>query len=364
MEKGKISSAQMGMMIYIFVLATGVLSIPAITGIHAGRDLWLSPILATPVGFLTAYIAIQLNKYYPKENLIQFSKHILGPFFGGILAFVYVCALLHFCGNILRAYGEFVVGIVLPKTPMLFVIGSFALLCAFTVQAGLEVIGRTTQFFFPIYVIPLFTLFLFLFQDLHPENMLPILENGLLPPFMGSIVPQSWFGEYIFLSFLLPHISNREKIKKISYLSIIGCTLTMVIVNLTILFLYGERGANLLFPIVSAARYISIADFFEHLDAIIVAIWITSIFIKINVLYYSVVVGTAHLFKLSDYRPIVFPIVFISVLISIWTAPNMQHFLRAFGTAYPFHLLLLETVIPMILLLIAMVKNRKQQTKR
>ncbi|MEW9673734.1 GerAB/ArcD/ProY family transporter [Ammoniphilus sp. 3BR4] len=44
-ENGKISSVQMAMIMFNKVLATVILVVPTITARHAGRDMWISPII-------------------------------------------------------------------------------------------------------------------------------------------------------------------------------------------------------------------------------------------------------------------------------------------------------------------------------
>ena len=80
MEKGKISSLQMAIMMFPTIAATAVLGVPSITAKYAKTDFWLSPILASLIGYVTVYIAYQLHKLYPKQTVIQFSEQIIGRF--------------------------------------------------------------------------------------------------------------------------------------------------------------------------------------------------------------------------------------------------------------------------------------------
>jgi hypothetical protein len=77
-EKGRISALQMAIMIYPTIMATAVLLVPAITGKFAKQDMWLSPVWASSIGFLSAYLVHQLNNRYPKQTVIQYSVKILG----------------------------------------------------------------------------------------------------------------------------------------------------------------------------------------------------------------------------------------------------------------------------------------------
>ena len=90
MEKGKISSLQMAFLMYPTIVATAVLGVPSITAKYAKTDLWLSPILASLIGYATVYITYKLHKLYPKQTVIQFSEHIIGRIRGKFSVF-YSC---------------------------------------------------------------------------------------------------------------------------------------------------------------------------------------------------------------------------------------------------------------------------------
>ena len=90
MEKGKISALQMAVMMYPTIVATAILSVPSIIAKYTKNDLWLSPIFASLIGYVTVYIAYKLHKLYPKQTVIQFSEQILGRF-AGKLSVCYSC---------------------------------------------------------------------------------------------------------------------------------------------------------------------------------------------------------------------------------------------------------------------------------
>ena len=89
MEKGKISSLQMAIMLYPAVIATSIISVPSIMAKYARNDLWLRLLLLPLLGFLTVYIAFELHKRYPKQTVIQLSEQIVGQFVGKMSQFVY-----------------------------------------------------------------------------------------------------------------------------------------------------------------------------------------------------------------------------------------------------------------------------------
>jgi len=362
-DKGKISAIQMAYIMYPTILATAILLVPAITAKTAGRDLWLSPVWASITGFITVFIATRLNNYYPDMSLIEFSEHIVGRWIGKLLGFFYLLFFLHITAIIIREYGEFIVGSFLRNTPISVVMATMVLVCAFNVRGGVEVVGRTAQMFVPIVLFLFICIVILLIPDLHPKNMLPILEHGLKPSLMGSLVPTGWFSEFILITFLLPCMTDRNKGTKWGMIAVATVMLTIVITNLASYFLFGALTSTLVYPVMVAARYISIADFFEHLEAFVMAIWVGGTFVKISMFYYAIVAGTAQWLKLSDFRPLTLPIGFILVMISIWTAPNLQELVHFLSSVSPFYFLSFQTVIPALLLLLIMVKSRSRQSR-
>lgn len=357
-EKGKISSLQMGMMMYPTVLATAILIVPAITAEQAKRDFWLSPAWSSLIGLFAVFIAIRLNRIYPDKTPVEYFEAILGRWAGKVLALFYLLFYFHITSIVVREYGEFVVGNFLNRTPMNVIMGTMILVCAMNVRGGLEVIGRSAQMFVPIVLFLFVCIVLLLMPDLEPSNMLPMMENGVGPSIRGSLIPQGWFSEFILISFMLPYVSDKQKSMKWGLISVTVVMLTMVITNFASLFLFGEVTSIFIYPVMVAARFISIADFFEHLEAIVMAIWVMGTFVKISVFYYVIVLSTSQWLKLSDHRPMTLPVGLILVTFSGWIAPSLQDLIKFIRTASPFYFMTFQIAIPTALLMIAIIRQK------
>jgi len=362
-EKGKISAFQMAIIMNPTIFATALLLVPAITARLAKQDLWLSPIWGSISGILAVCIASKLNKLYPEQTIIQYSEHILGKIAGKIVGLTFILYFLHLNGMVIREYGEFVVGTFLNNTPMYIVMGAMLLVCSLAVYGGIESIGRSSQILVPVVSLLFVLMTLLLIKDLDPNNLLPIMEDGLKPSIMGSIVPSGWFSEFIAIAFFLPFLKDSEKAMKWGIISVISVTALLVLTNVSTYMLLGKLTIKETYPVMVAVRYISIADFLEHLEAIVMAIWVSGTFIKISLFYYITVLGLAQLLRLSDYRPIVLPIGFLLLVIAIWTTPNLQNLAHFLGTSGAFYLLTFQLGIPFVLLCLALLRKKFQQKK-
>lgn len=357
LEKGKISSLQMGMLMYPTVVATADLLLPGITAKFAKNDLWISPIIASLTGLITLYIAYHLYRLYPKQTIIQYSEHIIGRIPGKILGIIYLFFFLHVNGLIIRQYGEFVIGSFLPRTPISVVISLMILVCAFAVRGGLEVLGRASQIFVPIVVLFWVLILILLIPEMDPKNILPILEKGIIPPIIGAIPPMGWFTHFILISFILPFVTDQEKGMKCGIISIFGIMLTLSLLNLVTFFVLGRNTSEYLYPVMTVVRYINLANFFEHMESVLIAIWASGTFIKISLYYYALVLGTAQWLNLSDCRPVVFPLGFLLIMFSFWSIPSLLKLIHFFRIV-PFYNMTIEMVIPTFLLLIAVLRKR------
>ncbi|WP_206514551.1 GerAB/ArcD/ProY family transporter [Brevibacillus marinus] len=360
MENGNISSSQMGKMMYLAITPTAILTTPAITYELAKQDAWISPIWAFS-GFLALYAVIRLHGLYPGLNLVQACERIIGRFPGKMLAVIFSLYYLYLNGIILREYGEFVVGAFLLQTPLLVVVGSMVLVCAFAVRSGVEIVGRFAELFLPAFV-TLFLLIIFpIIPDLSVLNMLPVMGEGIMPSIKGSFVLQTWFSEMITASFLLPFVKDHKKTKKTLWLTLWTFMLTIVVSNLATILLLGELTSSYTYPFLILARYINLADFFTHVSSLFMAIWVLGAFVKICVFFYVTVLCAAQGLNLSDYRPIVFPCGLLLILFSFWAAPNYQELTHAIAKYVTLSALTMFVFVPLVLLCLAWVKKRVQK---
>lgn len=356
-EKGKISAFQLGIMMYPTVLATGFLMLPNITAQYAQSDLWLCVIVAAVSGIIAIYTATRLHQFFPKETVIQYSRHLIGTIPGKIIGLGFFLTLLHSTGLISRQYAEFVTGNFLFNTPIQITLASMILLCGISVRSGVETLARSSIIFTLLFIFPLFILLL-LFRDLDPKNIFPILSHGIVPVLKGAASPQGWIGELFLMTFFMPSLSDPDKGRKWGFISLLAITFSMVYVNLIVLFLLGPDTSNKIYPLLIAFRYISITNFFQNLESLLLAMWVFGNFVKIAVFYYATVISFSQCLNLPNYRPFVFPIGILVMMFSLWdfpTSASLTEFLKDVG---PFFLPSVLVLFPVLLLIVAIVRNK------
>lgn len=362
-EKGKISGLQLTLMMYLMIGATAILIVPALSARDAHQDVWLSPVWGSISGFAAVFLIWILNRMYPNRTIVEQSQLIFGRFLGSAVNIVLLLFILHTCSLILREYGEFIVGSSLVLTPITVVMGCIALVSAIAVRGGVEVLGRFATIVTPVFVFFVLAISIFLIPSMNIDNMLPAFEHGLMPSIKGSITPHAWFMEFLILSFFVPYVKKKERKIRFAIIAVFAMLITMVITNITCLLLFGDMTGNMTFPVFIASRYISFAEFFEHVEAMVMVLWMLGGFLQITLWFYALALGTAQCLRLSDYRPVVLPFGLLLTAVAVWVSPSLQHLIRFFSIVafiYSFSILI---ILPLLLIIIGFVRRKwlKQQ---
>jgi spore germination protein KB len=357
-EKGRISSAQMFFIMYASTIVTGSTYEPNLVGQYAGRDLWLSPIWGVVSSFSSFFLAVALNNLYPKDTIVKYSRKILGFIPGALVGLLYILIYFHVDGFVIREYAELIKGVILPQTPMVVVMAGIALLAASAVRGGIETMARTVQLLVPPAFIMWALTLTFTIKDWDMKHMFPILEHGLVPTLKGATVIMTWLGDFFLTSFLLPHLSDRQKAVRWGILAILASMLSMIIFKMVPLFVFGPETFSYKFPYYEVFRYISLAEFIEHIDSLLLAVWVVLVFVKLCLYHYIIVLGAAEWFNLSNYSFLSLPVALIVISLGIWTVPNSSYLAYVLSTRVFFYSQLVQIVIPASLLVIAWIRRK------
>ncbi|MBE9914258.1 endospore germination permease [Paenibacillus donghaensis] len=358
MNKEQISSVQLGLMMYLMVGGTSILVVPSFTAMFAGQDMWISPILGSIFGVVNVWIAWRIHRMHPGKTWIQQVKSVFGRVLGNVICAIIIFFQIDAIGLITREYAEFIVQAFLSQTPLGMIIASIVLTCSFAVRSGVEVIGRFALIFGPIFFLFVLAIFLFLMPEYRFSNILPVFGKGINPALKGSLEPSLWFMEFWFISSFYPLVRKEDNGLKAGIFAVLFMMLTMALTNFTCLFMYGEATANLTFPFLSASRYINISDFFSHVEAIVMALWILGGFVQISMWYFTLVQSTSQWLKLKDYRLLVFPVGLLIGGFSIWVAKNFQQMLQFFPTGGAGYSICFLFLFPILLLMAAWIRRK------
>ncbi|MFS0876351.1 GerAB/ArcD/ProY family transporter [Solibacillus isronensis] len=367
MEKAKISAYQLLVLIFLFEIGTAIL-VPL--AIEAKQDAWLAVLIGLAGGCCLFWIYHSLYSYYPEIPLTEYIQKILGSFLGKVLAFFYVLYFMYIAARVLRDFGEMLIIVFYPQTPLFVMNVLMVLVVVYTIRKGIEVIARTGELLIIIMLLIGISgaILIIISGIIELSNLEPLLEDGLKPVIKTAFTQTLFFpfGEVIVFAMILPYLNKKTKTLKTGLL---GLGLSGLIIALIMAMNISVLGVNLIsrshFPLLSTIQTIEVAGFLQRLDIAFMLTTVIGGFFKISLYFYATLAGAANLFNIKDSAKLAYPLGLLLLILSITIASNFSEHVYEGLQVVPLYVHLpFQVIIPGLLLIIAFFKNRKKQRKR
>lgn len=360
LDGGRISSKQLIYMLAFTVLGTAYFFLPSITAKFAGRDFWLTPVFSTIPGLLVILVITKLYNLYPGLSIVQYADQILGKFVGKIAGFLFIFWLVYTNSIIIQELGEFMNIGFMQKTPTLFFNIAITALSGLAVYYGVELVARTAQFLFPVFLILVLGLLVLGLGEVRFANITPFLSKGLVPVLAGSVPPSGWRGEVVMAAMLFPFLNKQDKTLSTGIYAVLLIGLLLFVDSLHIATIFGEQTKRMIFPVLIMAREINILDFFQRMEVVLLAAWLPSHFVKVAVWYYCAALGFAQWAGLKTYRPVVLPVGVILLALSTLNFRNIVDLAEFITLTWPLYGLSIELILPGVMLVVALLFRKRR----
>lgn len=360
-EEGRISSWQFFMLVMAFLLGTSTLIMPVGP---AKQDSWISYLLAGALGVGAAYFYASLGRRFPGETPFQYAPRVLGKVWGTFFNLLFLWYAFHLAALLLLNFSELYVVAIMVTTPLIVFIGIMTGLAAWAVRSGLEALARLAELLTPLLIATVLLLDVLTLATpglTRWENLLPVMPEGPLPVIRGILPYFAFpFGETVFFLVLLPFLTDPQKGQRPFYLAIIlvNLVLTSALVR-NLLVLGPDEARRTHFPSLTAIQLINIGDFLQRMDPLIIFIWTFGVFLKLIIVYYVFVLGTAQVFNLRDYRPLVLPAGLLLTFFAPIVYENFHQMIRFAARTWPFYFFPGYFLYPAILLAVAKIRRIK-----
>ncbi|MDR4949304.1 GerAB/ArcD/ProY family transporter [Neobacillus cucumis] len=361
MAKEKISSLQLFYLMTGYVLGTAII---LGLGATAKQDAWLFILIGIVGGLVLMFVFCQLSSYYPGDTLVQMLPKIIGKYLAYPVAILYIIHFTYSAARACRELGDLIVTTILSETPMIVVIGSFMVLMIYCLLGGMETIGRMAEIVFPIYIFALILIWILLLSitEFNLKNLIPVLGNGLMP-LLKNAIPTAInfpFGETIVIMMFFPFLNKNGRQKKIGMLSIIVGGFLLTVNSIMMISVLGpEIYSRDLFNLLAATQMVSIADFLERFDALVILMMVTGVFFKMGGFTLGAALGISQLFKLKQTSSVVLVLGIIIPPLSLISASSyVEHLEFGFKFYVPYIHTSLQIILPVLLLLIAFIQRK------
>lgn len=313
----------------LIILSTGLLShvmlIPDILQ-AAGRDGWVSVLLAVPFFFLIILVIGYTIKKSPKGGMM---RHILTEgtpvvrvlFFAPICLFLFISAYITFIDLVIWLQAYFLADV--SRWLIMLLMG---VSCFIFTWAGVKYMAVAAGLLLPI------VMFLGIFIAItntdvkDPSLLFPILSEGWSPLLKGSLYVLSGFMELYLILLLHPFSEGEFKLHHLLVLGLILIILIMGPLSAAIMEFGPSEAASMRYPAYDQWRIMGIGEFITHMDFFALYQWLCGALVRIGLFLF--LLGSILNRNLRSTRvswKVVVPI-YILFLSMMWINVDTYHF--------------------------------------
>ncbi|MEL7566947.1 MAG: endospore germination permease [Dehalobacterium sp.] len=358
-EKIQLSHAYITILIMGFIFGSTVVISP---GGDAGHDAWLAVLIGMVEGLIFVAIFALLAQRFKGKTIVEIATLVYGPLIGKTLSLIFLAYLFHLGSLVLSNFSRFF-GLILPETPNRVFSLLIMLVCILSVQKGIEVIARCALIFVPINIAIILADTFLLINEMKLNNLLPILDvpidKLLLAAHGAATFP---FGETVVFLMLFCYLKTPNRgILVSSFLAVITAGMLIMIIVAQNFSVLGASTAVYIYPSFQTVQNINIADILNRIEILVAINLLNMGIIKISVLLFSTVSGTAQVLGLKSYRPLIIPFSILMIFLESITNVNTPEMLEFAQKTYPIYALPFQLGIPFLTLVLAIIRRLPQE---
>ncbi|TYP78130.1 GerAB/ArcD/ProY family transporter [Paenibacillus methanolicus] len=346
-------------LLLVFLLGTSIIFGPP----RLAPDAWLVELIAVvPAGALFL-LFVGLAAAGNGGNLFDMLDKAWGRTIGRMWTLCYIVYFLYIASRNVRDMIELVMTSILRATPPSVLIFMFVLVIAYAASGGIAATGRLSVliaalvgfFFFALALLLVFS------GSVDTERLLPFLSEGLAKVLVVPLKSSIWFpyGELVVFLVFCSSFGTARTFRRTGWLAMISACLLLTFSDLLQTSVLGmENIVFSIFPLLDAARMISIFNFITRLDALVALLIILGVLVKCAVFVHAATIGASRTF--GRHRRFAFSSALLVGAFSILvTHNNAEHFEE--GLKYVIYWLHIpaQLVIPAATLMLLRIRYRK-----
>lgn len=356
--KIKFGMAEAVVLLTMSNMARIFLSFPRALLEMSGPAAWLSSITGMGLAVLQAYLFYHILKPSPGQNIVDIANKSLGNIAGTIFNIIFASFFLAVAALFTRTFSEALIITALPSTPISVLMTGFIMLAVLGSYIGLEAMARSARLTYPFVLSGIALLLLGVSPKWDLQQLFPILGNGPVNVFaMGGLISGA-VTEILLAAVIVKSFHGPEMFLKItSRAMLMGFTYLMVL-SIVLVITHGWNTAqeNTL-PFYNLARLIYLGRFFQRTESIFIIIWGFIGMIKVALTLYAAAQTLAGTFRLTDYRPLLWPLALIAYAGSI-IPHDMPSALRLESVLIREVAWLPTVALPLVILLVSRIRKR------
>ena len=357
MNRETITDKQSIYLIIMFLLGASII---ILRGAEAKQDLWLATILAILGALVVCLICARLHYIFPHNTLFDIIDICFGKFIGRLLSLMYIFFTFLLTSLLIMDFGYFFTTVTFPETPKIIFNILSAIVGAYAVKSGIEVIARWAKAFLPLLILVIAIFLFLLIQEMNIDNIYPLLSNKASSIIKGAFSAFSFpFGEIIVFTMVFHNFHTRKSPYRVYTTGLlISGMFVLILSNAYILALGIDTAVGTYFPAYLAASRISIGMVLERTEIVVAIIFSIATFAKLCICLLATCIGTSKILGFNDYRFIVMPISLMMVNVSYSLFDSVMDWFEWTIAIWPYFAFIFQVILPITILIVAEIKKR------
>ncbi|MEX1030940.1 MAG: endospore germination permease [Paenibacillaceae bacterium] len=338
---------------FIFAIANICLTpfgFPTLLYKELEQHAWISPLAAYVLTIWNLLVAISLARQFPDQNIVEWSRQILGKWIGGLFS-ICVIVILYFWGvSMIWAFMLLIMFTQLAHTPIYFT--SLLLIggVVYLLMQGLEGFARFAELVFLFLIAGFIAINAVQFTNADFNRLLPVggfpLDNLIKPDVIASLFV---FRGIFIVYFLFKYLNDKKRLLPLSIYSLSIAFVEILLATVLPIAIYGAQAASkFIYPYQESLSSVSIEWLpFEKLTFLTPMLWQIVIVYVLGSSLFCATEGLSSLFNIKNKKRLLIIIGVVTWLIVMYQVSYMQ--LSQMIMVWSIAGLLIFTLIPTLL---------------
>lgn len=324
--KDVLTSRQLLVILITVIMAMNSFTAPRTVAEQAGRDGWLSMILAGVWSMLVAVAAVRLASLFPRQSPNGWIPQLLGLWVGKLFLSFYILFVLLSAAWTLRVFSDVLRIYLLPSTPAEVIIFSLLLCVLYLASYGINPMARVTDILFLVGIVPGSILIVAFQTDKNLGELLPVMAEGFLPVVQGIMPALPLYHGWMIAIYLVQFMDTPKEATRAVAVALAALALFFTSGYVLAIATFGPLELQyLLYPVVELVREMEgIKGFIEKLDLLFLIAFIIGIFVSVTFTCYVSALAASQFLGLRDHRPLLLSLLpllyFLALLPSCYKA--------------------------------------------
>ncbi|MBP8640831.1 MAG: endospore germination permease [Oscillospiraceae bacterium] len=303
LENGHISGRALMFSVFCFMQGTMLRSafIVAVTR----NDSWVMALSGLLFSLPLVAIYVALIRRFEQKSLFEINELVFGPVLGRVFSLLYLFFFLTLAALNTHDLGDFVIGYMMPETPLPAVILLFVIVCVYAIRKGIQNMVRLSTALCAVSIGAIVINTVLVLKDIELSFLKPFfqlpLEKYIQATATVTAIPM---GEIVAFTMITPMLSKDEKPGKMMASGLALSAALLMIILLRDIATMGPLLSLIRLPSFESIRYISLAGVLTRMESLYAIILISLFLFKVVMLLYASVLGLAQLMNFKSYSPL------------------------------------------------------------